>query len=137
MHKYILFFTLLILLASCSASGGSSPGTTTGRSYADQLRDRANGQLGQQTPTAPLAQPTTPAPPPQRQQVIAMPTPQTQQAQQTQPNVSSSVGAIEQMGSDYETDAAISIAAFTTSPLAMFAFAAAVAGFVIRKKERK
>jgi len=135
MHKYILLFTLL-LLAACSASSGSAP-SSSGRSYADELRQRSgnNGQPGEQTPTALRPSPTSPAPPSQPRQVMVMPTPQTQQ-QTTDSN--SAVGAIEQISSDFAIDdATVSLAAFITSTPAMFIFATVVAGLVIRKKERR
>ncbi len=139
MHKYILLFTLL-LLAACSASGGSAP-SSSGRSYADELRQRSgnNGQPGEQTPTALRPSPTNPAPPPQPRQIVVMPTPpQPAQAQEQTANSNSAAGAIEQISSDFAIDdAAVSLTAFVTSTPAMFIFATVIAGFVIRKKERK
>lgn len=135
MTKYILFFTLIILLASCSASDSRSP-TTSGGSYADQLRARAsgaNGQPGAQQYTTLVPSPTPLPPPPQTRQVVAMPTPQVLVT--AAPAVP--VGAIEQIGSDsWANDATISLIAFITSTPAMLGFAVLIAGIAIRRNRK-
>jgi len=138
MRKYILFFTLLFLLAGCNASGGgSSP--ASGRSYADQLRQRSIGQPGAQTPTAPEPVATNPSPPPQRQQVITLPTPKALGG-----NVSSAAPAEAWRDTSRDpdpTDMAVSIAGFaigiTGTPIWLFVFGWIVFSYIVRKKVRK
>lgn len=138
MHKYILLFTLLLWLASCSASGGNGS-STSGQSYADQLRQRANGQPGLQTPTTPEPKPTNPPLPPQPQQVIALPTPKVLMG-----NASAAAPAEAWRDTSRDpdpTDMAVSIAGFavgiTGTPIWLFVFGWIVFSYIVRKKVRK
>jgi len=136
--KQIFAIVLLALtLAGCDSEGG-------GNSYAAQLRARAdgqappssfnNGQPGYQTPTALRPPPTVPAPPAQPVKNLAMPTPP---PRATEPPSGANMGTGDIAQALQIDDGTFSLAAFVTSPVAMFAFAAIVAGLAMRKKVRQ
>lgn len=137
MHKYILFFTLIFSLVACSANNGNRP-SSSGQSYADELRQRSSdtGQPGawSQSATTPAPPPTIPPLPEHPRQVIAMPT----IPPEHQGNTGSASGAFQEMASDYDLNNALaSLIAFFASTPAIFIFAACVAGLAVRRKVRK
>lgn len=138
MKQIFAIVLLALMLAGCDSEGGG------GNSYAAQLRARAdgqappgtfnNGQPGEQTPTALRPPPTVPAPPEQPVQNLAMPTPP---PRATEPPANSGMATGDIAQALQIDDSPFPLAAFVTSPVAMFAFAAIVAGLAMRKKVRQ
>lgn len=139
--KQIFAIVLLALtLAGCDSEGG-------GNSYAAQLRARAdgqsppgtfnNGQPGYQTPTALRPAPTVPALPERPVQNLVMPTPLPRPTEPPTNTESRATGDIVNALDFTVDDGTFSLAAFVTSPFAMFGFAAIVAGLAGRAVRKK
>lgn len=137
MKQIFAIVLLALMLAGCDSEGG-------GNSYAAQLRARAdgqsppgtfnNGQPGYQTPTALRPAPTVPALPERPVQNLVMPTPL---PRPTEPSVNSGMATGDIAQALQVDDGTFSLAAFVTSPFAMFGFAAIVAGLAGRAVRKK